>query len=81
MNPLNGQSGAGMVHMFISPRNAHQWRAISYFLAGFEVMATARVQAEKTACAAHGKRSAGAAQAGVSALPDGNHGDNRRSIK
>lgn len=62
-------------------RNFHQWRAISYFLGGFEVMATARVQAEKTACAAHAGFSAGAAQAGVSALPDGNHGDNRRSIK
>lgn len=62
-------------------RNFHQWRAISYFLGGFEVLASARAQAEKTACAAHAGFSAGAAQAGVSALPDGNHGDNRRSIK
>lgn len=49
----------------ISPRNFHTWRAISYFLAGFEVMATARVQVEKApqaTCAAHEKRSAGAAQ-------------------
>ena len=68
-------------------RNAHQWRAIAYFLAGFETLATLRaLPAAKTAAAAHGKRSAGAAAAGLEAagfqaLPDGNHGDNRRSIK
>ena len=61
-----------------SARNAHQWRAIAYFLAGFEQIFASRIlHSEKTDCAAHGKRSAGAAQAGFSALPDGNHGDNR----
>lgn len=59
-------------------RNAHQWRAIAYFLAGFEQLSnTHKLQVSKPGCAAHGKRSAGAAQAGFSAIPDGNHGDNR----
>ena len=59
-------------------RNVRQWRAIAYFLAGFEQIFASRIlHSEKTDCAAHGKRSAGAAQAGFSALPDGNHGDNR----
>lgn len=56
-------------------RNAHQWRSIAYFLAGVEVLARSDVAA--------GKRSAAdaAQRAGLQALPDGNHGDNRRSIK
>ena len=61
--------------------NLGQWRAISYFLGNFELMATRRVQAGAADRAANGKRSAGAARAGVPALPDGNHGDNRRSIQ
>ncbi len=64
-----------MIRAPISPRNFHTWRAISYFLAGLEVMAARRVQAGAADGAAHGKRSAGAAQAGVPAIPDGNHGD------
>lgn len=59
-------------------QNAVQWRSIAYFLSGFKQLPPAL---EKTGCAAHGKRSAGAAQAGFSALPDGNHGDNKRLIK
>ncbi|MCD2514564.1 hypothetical protein [Comamonas endophytica] len=56
-------------------RNASQWRAISYFLAGIEVLARGD--------AAAGRRSAADAApgAGLQALPDGNHGDNRRLIK
>lgn len=63
-------------------RNAHQWRAIAYFLSGFEQLSSTQpLQSVKADAAAPGKRSAGAAAAGLTALPDGNHGDNRRSIK
>ena len=55
-------------------RNFHQWRAIAYFLAGVEVMARG---AEGAPLA--GKEAA--QRAGLQAIPDGNHGDNRRSIK
>lgn len=63
-------------------RNAHQWRAIAYFLSGFEQLSSTQpLQSVKADAAAHGKRSAGAAAAGLTALPDGNHGDNRISHK
>ena len=59
-------------------RNAHQWRSISYFLSGFHVLA------RKGAQRLEGTRASGEVsgrEAGFQALPDGNHGDNRRSIK
>lgn len=55
----------------IQERNRHQWIHVAAFLAGLPLPADA----------APGKRSAGAEAAGSQALPDGNHGDNRRSIK
>jgi len=55
-------------------RNAHEWRSIAYFLAGVEVLARG---AEGAPLA--GKEAA--QRAGLQAIPDGNHGDNRRSIK
>ena len=54
-------------------RNAHQWRAIAYFLAGVEVLANGGQAGQAQRRTAPG--------AGLQALPDGNHGDNRRSIK
>jgi hypothetical protein len=67
---FNGQSGAGMVPMFMG-RAPHQWQQITAFLDSLP-----QRDADAT-----GKRSAGAAAAGVQAIPVGNHGDNRRSIK
>ncbi|CAN7258431.1 hypothetical protein LJR129_001124 [Acidovorax sp. LjRoot129] len=52
-------------------RIPNQWQQITDFIA-----ALPQRDADAT-----GKRSAGAAAAGVQAIPVGNHGDNRRSIK
>ena len=69
---FNGQSGAGMVPMFIG-RAPHQWQHVLAFLDSLP----------QRDAAATGERSAGAAAAaaGSQAIPVGNHGDNRRSIK
>ena len=67
---FKGQSGAGMVPMFMG-RAPHQWRQITAFLDSLP----------QRDAAATGERSAGAAAAGSQAIPVGNHGDNRRSIK
>lgn len=60
-------------------RNAAQWKSISYFLAGFEML----VQSEHARRAGGAPRAGGscAQRGGLQAIPDGNHGDNRRSIK
>lgn len=68
---FSGQSGAGMVPMFMG-RAPHQWQHVLDCLQSLDL----RPDADAT-----GKRSAGAAAAGVQAIPVGNHGDNRRSIK
>lgn len=68
---FTGQSGAGMVPMFMG-RAPHQWQHVLDCLQSHDL----RADADAT-----GKRSAGAAAAGVQAIPVGNHGDNRRSIK
>lgn len=65
------QSGAGMVPMFIG-RAPHQWQHVLAFLDSLP---------KQDDAAATGERSAGAAAAGSQAIPVGNHGDNRRSIK
>ena len=65
----------------ITQRNAHQWRAISYFLSGFEVLASARPALADGAAVRARKRSAGAVAALSRSIPDGNHGDNTRLIK
>ena len=65
-----GQSGAGMVPMFIG-RAPQQWQHVLAFLESLP----------QRDAAATGERSAGAAAAGSQAIPVGNHGDNRRSIK
>lgn len=65
------QSGAGMVPMFMG-RAPHQWQHVLDCLQSLDL----RADADAT-----GKRSAGAAAAGVQAIPVGNHGDNRRSSK
>lgn len=63
-------------------RNRHEWRAIAEFLVGVEALARPiECKPEMAADAATGKRSAGAAAAGFRSIPDGNHGDNRGSIK
>ena len=67
---FRGQSGAGMVPMFIG-RAPHQWQHVLAFLESLP----------QRDAAATGERSAGAAAAGSQAIPVGNHGDNRRSIK
>lgn len=54
-------------------RNAPQWRSIAYFLAGIEVLA-------RGGQAGQAQRRT-ALDADLQAIPDGNHGDNRRSIK
>lgn len=54
-------------------RNAPQWRSIAYFLAGIEVMARGGQAGQAQRRTAPG--------ADLQAIPDGNHGDNRRSIK
>ena len=78
------QSGAGMVPMYMG-RAPHHWHHIKAFLDTLP----------QCDAAATGKRSAGAAAAGArpaainfggcvapaTTVPDGNHGDNRRSIK
>lgn len=56
-----------------SERNAPQWRAISYFLAGIEVLA-------RGGQAGQAQRRT-ALDVDLQAIPDGNHGDNKRSIK
>ena len=79
---FNRQSGAGMVPMFIG-RAPHQWQHVLAFLDALP---------KQDDAAATGKRSAGAAApavvadssainfggcvASVTAVPDGNHGDN-----
>jgi hypothetical protein len=68
---FSGQSGAGMIPMFMG-RNPHQWQHVLDCLQSLDL----RADADAT-----GKRSAGAAAADVQAIPVGNHGDNRRSIK
>ena len=65
---IQGQSGSAIVPMH-QGRNAHQWYQISAFLSGMP---------ERSA--ASGKRSAASAAAEVSAVPDGNHGDNRTPL-
>jgi hypothetical protein len=65
------QSGAGMVPMFMG-RASHQWQDVLDFVQSLDL----RADADAT-----GKRSAGAAAAGIQSIPVGNHGDNRRSIK
>ena len=56
-------------------RNAHVWREIAYFLGGFQVLASQR-HCVAAHASAHEKRSAGADEgAGLSTLPDGNHGE------
>ena len=64
------QSGAGMVPMYMG-RAPHHWHHIKAFLDTLP----------QRDAAATGERSAGAAAAGAQAIPVGNHGDNRRSIK
>ena len=64
--------------------NASHWQAITYFLAGLRRSAPAL--SAKTGADGHAKRSAGTAAPGLKApgfqaLPDGNHGDNKGSIK
>ena len=60
------------------PNFAH-WQAVAYFLAGLRRTAPALL---RTAGAAPGTGAAvGFQAAGFQALPDGNHGDNKRSIK
>ena len=56
--------------IFPAPRNAHQWHHVADFLAVTAGTADARDG---------GKRSATARAADVSAIPDGNHGDNKLS--
>lgn len=70
-----------MNRSLITQRNAHQWRAIAYFLSGFEVLASARPALSVSADDRARKRSAGAVAALSRSIPDGNHGDNKRSIK
>lgn len=69
-----GGSGEGTSFDFVGV-NRSAWMSIADFLTLENLRA---VLAQRAACAAHGKRSAGAALAvaGLSALPDGNHGDN-----
>lgn len=65
-------------------RNAHVWREIAYFLAGFEVMAAQRHAVAHGAQRLEGTRASGEVsgrEALPQGIPDGNHGDNRRSIK
>lgn len=69
-----GQSGLGLVPMHMGGNKA-AWLSISDFLARENLREVLAARA-----AATGKRSDGAA-ARAQALPDGNHGDNRRSIK
>ena len=57
--------------IFPASRNVHQWHHVADFLAVTAGTADARDG---------GKRSATARAAGVSALPDGNHGDNNFTI-
>ena len=64
-----GQSGFGLIPMH-STRNAQQWHHVADFLAVAAGTADARDD---------GKRSAAARAAVVSAIPDGNHGDNNFS--
>lgn len=54
-------------------RNASQWRSIAYFLAGIEVLAHGGQAGQAQRCTA--------LDVDLQAIPDGNHGDNRRSIK
>lgn len=54
-------------------RNAAQWRSIAYFLAGIEVLARGGQAGQAQRRTAPG--------ADLQAIPDGNHGDNRRSLK
>jgi len=56
-------------------RNAHVWREIAYFLGGFQVLAS-QLHCVAARASASGERSADAAAgAGLSTLPDGNHGE------
>ena len=64
-----GHSGSGLIPMHSTP-NAHHWHHVADFLS---------VTAGAADAAACGKRSAQAAVADVSAIPDGNHGDNNLS--
>lgn len=69
-----------------SPRNAHQWRAIAYFLAGFETLATQGAQRlEGTRVSGKASRRealpsainfGGCVAPCTTSGPDGNHGDN-----
>lgn len=64
--------------------NRGAWLHIAAFLDKFptrplEFHARAVGRLASTGAAAPGKRSAGAAAAGLSSIPDGNHGDNRTS--
>lgn len=57
--------------IFPASRNAHQWHHVADFLAVTAGAADARDD---------GKRSAAARAADVSAIPDGNHGDNNLTM-
>ncbi len=67
---FRGHSGAGMVHMHMG-RIPNHWHHITSFIAALPAQFDAAVDA----------RSAAAAVAVSQAIPVGNHGDNRRSIK
>jgi hypothetical protein len=61
--------GEGMSYA-LARRNEPQWRAIAAFLS-----------LQRTAHAAARSGSAAARREAVRSIPDGNHGDNRRSIE
>ncbi len=56
--------------MHTSQRNAHQWREIAYFLAGFEKLGAQRLEGTRDSGEVSGR------EAVFQTLPDGNHGDN-----
>lgn len=67
--------------MTSAPRHSNfpQWQAVAYFLAGLRRSAPAL---PRTAAAPAGTgAAAGFLASGFQALPDGNHGDNKRWIK
>lgn len=79
MSPLNGQSGAGMVHMHITGSATHHLRT------GFQTRAALAGAQAKRAPASAARVSAinfgGCVAPCTTSVPDGNHGDNERSIK
>lgn len=60
----------------VGSRNAHQWRAISYFLAGFQTLADIHCSALTTGTEGGQAERSTPLGAGFQTLPFGNHGEN-----